>query len=517
LSGFGVMFVAAAAMALGTTPLAGRLARLMRIIDRPGTRKVHSTATPRIGGLAVVVAVLGSAWLSLFLGDSWRQELLGMPKPLAGLLGCGLFVCLVGLVDDIFNIGPRTKLAAQIAAATTACALGARIETVSAEGLFAWTAGWFAWPITILWMVALTNAVNLIDGLDGLAAGISAIAAASLAILAILTGQVALAAMLLALVGALAGFLLYNFNPARIFLGDCGSTFLGFFLSGAAVLCAPPDNSLMVLGLAVLALGIPVLDTVFSIVRRILNRRSLFAPDRGHIHHRLMEMGLSQRQAVPAMYLATLLATTIGLCMWLVSGAALAAVFLLGLAPLGILFRLAGAMRLREAILAFRIHRAILRDAREQQQAFEEMELRFREAVTLEQWWRAVRRTAREMRFARLTIDLGAGIGGGPRLSWSCPRHSLTDDETIHVAFLLPERLGGLPIGVEADVWVNGSLESVGRRLALFGRLLDEHANGNLAAMLQASTDYVSTADDPGGGEPTKAPKFAVKPAAGRA
>jgi UDP-GlcNAc:undecaprenyl-phosphate GlcNAc-1-phosphate transferase len=423
-------------------------------------------------------------------------------------LACSIFVCLVGLVDDIFNIGPRAKLAAQIAAAATACSLGVRIEVLSAEGLFSWQLGWLAWPITIAWMVALTNAVNLIDGLDGLAAGISAIACAVMAILAILAGQTILSAFLLALLGSLMGFLFFNFNPARIFLGDCGSTFLGFFLSGSAVLCASSTSSLTGLGIVLLAMGIPATDTLFSIVRRVLNRRSLFAPDRGHIHHQLIEMGLSQRRAVLAMYLVTLLASLTGLCMLFVSGPGLAGVFLLGLVPLGVVFRLAGAMRLREAAQAFRANRAIIRDARRQQQSFEKMQLRFREARTLDQWWRVVRRTAREMGFARLTIDLETQDDPGWHLNWISPRHGATDGEVIHVDFWLSRRLGGLPIRVEAEVLVDGSLESVGRRLALFGRLLDEHANGNLLALLDESPDYVSSgSSDPNSHEDLKIAK----------
>lgn len=493
---YGVIFFSAVVLALGATPLAGKLARLMRIIDRPGTRKVHSIATPRIGGLALVVPMLAAAAVAAWVGSSWHQGLLTTQRPLAGLLGCSLFVCLAGLVDDILNIRPRAKLLAQIAAAASACALGVRIETLSAEGLFSLQLDWLAWPITILWMVAMTNAVNLIDGLDGLAAGISTIAAATMASLAILGGQAALAVLLLALLGSLVGFMFFNYNPARIFLGDCGSTFLGFFLAGAAVICTTPTSTLTALGIAFLALGIPVLDTVFSMVRRMLDRRSLFSPDRGHIHHRLMEMGLTQRRAVLAMCLVTLLSSGIGMGMLVVRGPALAAVFLLGMAPLLAVFRLAGAMRLREALQAFRANRAIVRDARQQQQSFEEMQLRFREAATLEQWWRAVRRTAREMRFARLSIDLDGKEGRGWKLNWTSHQHDATDGEGVHVAFPLARRLGGLPLKVEADVLVNGSLESVGRRVALFGRLLDEYANGNLLTLLDQSSDYVSAASE---------------------
>ncbi|MCD6394084.1 MAG: undecaprenyl/decaprenyl-phosphate alpha-N-acetylglucosaminyl 1-phosphate transferase, partial [Planctomycetes bacterium] len=211
----------------------------MRIVDKPGTRKVHSTAVPRIGGLAVMLAAGAVVLIVRHVNNEAGRVLLQMQPKLAAILIACVFICLVGLIDDIWTLRARFKLLGQIIAALGVCSFGIRIDMISLPGTFAMHLGWLSWPVTVFWIVGITNAVNLIDGLDGLAGGISAIACGILVVFAFYTEQVALAVLMLVMAGSLAGFLFFNFHPAGVFLGDCGSMFLGFFLATGAAASAP--------------------------------------------------------------------------------------------------------------------------------------------------------------------------------------------------------------------------------------------------------------------------------------
>jgi len=475
-----VVFFGALAAALLTTPGVARLARAMRIVDRPGTRKVHTAAVPRIGGLAVVVSALAAAVPVIYLNHAIRTGFALELAHMLPLLATSAFIFVVGFVDDRIHIAARTKLLAQVAAALVACAAGIRIDFVAVAGWGAIHFGWWSWPITVVWIVGITNAVNLIDGLDGLAAGISAITCGAIAVFSIHTGQVVMATLMLGMLGALAGFLFYNFNPARIFLGDCGSMFLGFFLATASVVCATKSATLVGLALPALALGLPIFDTLFSMIRRALERRSMFAPDRNHLHHRLIGMGLKHRHAVILMYVVTLLAAGLGMFMMVTRDLATVAVFAGAMVPVLVIFRVVGAVRLREAFSAFQRNRAITREAKQQRQGFEHLQLRLREAEDLRQWWRAFRRAAREMDFARMVIELTDAEGAVHRLSWRLPERNGSAGRAIHVTVPLPHDRSGETLQAHVSVRINGSLESASRRLGLFGRLLDEHRLADL-------------------------------------
>lgn len=468
------VILGSALVAMVATPLAIRLARRLRIVDAPGPRKVHATAVPRAGGMAIVAAMLALVipviTLDNAIGASFR---LVHEKVLALLLG-GLVIFAVGLLDDLRGLRARTKLLAEIIAAGAMCAAGIRIDEITLPGAFTITFGPLACPVTILWIVGVTNALNLIDGLDGLAAGIAAITCGVIAVLAIVTGQPVMAVLMLALLGSLCGFLVFNFNPARIFMGDCGSLFLGFTLGTASVLSAMKTATLVGLALPLLALGVPLFDMLFSMLRRMLDRRSPFSPDRGHIHHRLLDLGLSQRRAVLALYSVTAGVATLALCMLVTRDATTVGVFVALLAALVGLFRLVGAVRLRESLAALQRNLAIRREMSEERRQFEESQLRLRESVSLESWWEAVCGAAERLAFAVLSMTVTDDDGTPRTFVWKHPNAAALADRWLLLSFVTPQADPRRPVHVEAHIGVNGSVEAAARRGALFGRLIDE-------------------------------------------
>jgi UDP-GlcNAc:undecaprenyl-phosphate/decaprenyl-phosphate GlcNAc-1-phosphate transferase len=495
-------YVGAMLLALIATPLMVRAARSWKVLDHPGTRKVHSVAIPRLGGVAVFVAlVVPVAALQLFDTDFTRS--LSDPNSyvrhvhVLALLVTGGIVFAIGLVDDMVGMGVRTKLVAQITAAAIACSMGIRIDYIglSEESIIEF--GWWAWPLTILWVVSVTNAVNLIDGLDGLAAGISLIACGVLLVFAIHTRNVTMMVLMTAMLGSLTGFLFFNFNPAKIFLGDCGSMFLGYFLATASVMCSMKSAALVGLALPAVALGLPIFDTLFSMLRRTLERRSMFAADRKHIHHRLIDMGLHQRHAVIIMYAITALAAGIGLLMIMVKDVGGIALILIGaLLPSLLIFRAVGAMRIREAFSTFQRNRIIAREAKGQRRGSEGIRLRLQEAATLDQWWKALRRAAREMGFARMVIHLALPGEPARHLVWRLPHRQTGSDRTMRTIFPMGHRKGGSPLRIEIDVPVDDALESIGTSVALFGRLLDECDLASLRKLIQNGDLVDDQSDD---------------------
>jgi UDP-GlcNAc:undecaprenyl-phosphate GlcNAc-1-phosphate transferase len=277
-------------------PLAAKLAFRIGAIDQPNARKVHNKPMPRLGGtgifIAFVVVVLATQ---------------GLDRSLMGILLGGAAIFLVGILDDIYRLSPWTKLAAQIAAALIAVYFGVRVHVMTNpfDGVF--QLGALSIPLTLLWIIGITNAVNLIDGLDGLAGGVCAIAAITIGVVAWKGDQMVVAYMALVLAGAIAGFLPHNFHPARIFMGDSGSMFLGFVLACLSVSGLAKGATLISLCIPVIILGIPVFDTLFAIIRRVNNQTPIFGADKAHLHHRLMDMGLSHQKSVVIIYIVSAL------------------------------------------------------------------------------------------------------------------------------------------------------------------------------------------------------------------
>lgn len=276
------------------TPFIIRLANKTGAIDVPkDARRVHSKPIPRLGGLGIFIGFLIP---SIFLIPP-------NAKVLAILLASGIMVNM-GIIDDISPLKAKTKLFIQIFCALIITWAGIRIDffTNPFENDILIVLKLLSIPITVFWIVGITNTVNLIDGLDGLAAGISIIAALTLGIVALTSGQYITATLLMGVVGGAVGFLPHNFNPAKIFMGDTGSLFLGFILSVTAILGTIKGATVLAVIIPLFALAIPILDTTFAIIRRFLAGKPIMEADRGHLHHRLLSKGLSQKKTVIFLY-----------------------------------------------------------------------------------------------------------------------------------------------------------------------------------------------------------------------
>ncbi|MDY2777113.1 MAG: MraY family glycosyltransferase [Collinsella sp.] len=292
------------------TPLAQKIAVRLDAVDYPSKRRINTQPTPRLGGIAVFFGLVVASALQIFgtIEWGWPSALIPHPRMTVDypLLGFSfLIIFLVGTIDDIFQLSPKTKLAGQILAAAIAAASGLLINVVVnpfSPGTEI-SLGLVSYPITVIYLVAYTNIINLIDGLDGLATGISAIAACSMFSFAILGGRGDAAALAIALIGSCLAFLRFNFHPAKIFLGDSGSLLLGFALGSISLLNVTRTAALTSLIIPLIVAGVPIIDTFSAIIRRMRAHVSIGQADKGHIHHRLIQEGYDQRQAVLLIYL----------------------------------------------------------------------------------------------------------------------------------------------------------------------------------------------------------------------
>ena len=300
---FLISFIGAAAVSALATPLARMIAFRFNIVSTPGGRHIHGRVIPRLGGVGIYIAVTITG-LALWLSGRLPELFDDRDEHLAyGLIAGGTLMFLVGLIDDVKGVRALYKLGFQIVAASIAWWLGFRVDVVSLPLLGDFSLGIFSLPATVFWVVGIINAVNLIDGLDGLAAGVVFFAGVTNFVVASLMGTTFVAVVMATLAGAVLGFLFYNFNPARIFMGDSGSYFLGFILAVCSI-AGPLQKASAAVSIAVpiAALGVPIIDTLLAMLRRFLERRPLFSPDRGHIHHRLLDMGITHRRAVLIIY-----------------------------------------------------------------------------------------------------------------------------------------------------------------------------------------------------------------------
>lgn len=304
LSVYGFPFLLAMLVSFILTPYIKKLAFAIGAIDKPDNRKVHKKIMPRLGGLAIYLGFMVAVLFSM-----------EMTKELIGILVGGTFIVIVGILDDKFSLPAKVKLLGQIFAAIILVAFGIEIEWVNNPFGGYWYMEYFSIPLTIFWVISFTNVVNLIDGLDGLAAGVSAIASITVILVAIQMGYYHVAILTAALAGAIIGFIRYNFNPAVIFMGDTGSMFIGYMMAAISVLGAFKTAATVALIVPAIALGLPIMDTAFAIMRRYSNGRPIFQPDKGHLHHRLLAMGMNQKQAVLLMYGITAL-LGIGAVLW---------------------------------------------------------------------------------------------------------------------------------------------------------------------------------------------------------
>ena len=287
------------------TPVVRTLAVKMGAVDDPRRRndperRMHDHPVPRMGGLAIVMGFLLSSLVFLPLNGQLQRILLG-----------AVIIVVMGIFDDIYDLPAKLKLMGQIIAAliVTVGEGGMAIEALSNPNIFSsnpyWVLGWLSVPVTVVWIVGMTNAVNLIDGLDGLACGVSSISSLTLLVIALLLGEPQVAILVAALAGGCLGFLPYNLNPAKIFMGDTGSTFLGFVLACVSIQGLFKMYTLISFVVPFLLFGLPIFDTCFAFIRRIAHGQSPMHADRSHVHHRLIDMGFSQKQAVAVLYVIT--------------------------------------------------------------------------------------------------------------------------------------------------------------------------------------------------------------------
>jgi len=293
-------------VALVFTPVVRLLAVKMGAVDDPKKetdpgRRMHSRPIPRMGGLAIFFGFLLSGLVFLApLDGQLRRILLG-----------AVIIVILGIFDDIYELSAKLKLLVQIVCAliVTLGKEGLTIDVLSNPNIFSpdpyWELGWLSVPVTVVWIVGMTNAVNLIDGLDGLACGVSCISSLTLLVIALLVGEPQIAILVAALAGGCLGFLPYNMNPAKIFMGDTGSTFLGYVLACISVQGLFKMYTLISFVVPFLLFGLPIFDTCFAFVRRIAHGQSPMHADRSHVHHRLIDMGFSQKQAVAVLYVIT--------------------------------------------------------------------------------------------------------------------------------------------------------------------------------------------------------------------
>ena len=307
-------------LSFAMTPIVKNFALKVGAIDVPtDERRMHRHPIPRLGGLAIFIGFLLSVVLFADL-----------TKQVQGILVGAIIVAALGAVDDLISLKPMAKLLGQSVAAVVAISHGVIIHLFTNPNIFSVNEfillEGLALPITFLWIVGVTNAVNLIDGLDGLACGVSAIASLTMFAVALLVAESNVAVLLAALMGACLGFLPYNMNPAKVFMGDTGALLLGYLLATLSVVGMFKFYAIVTFIVPVLALALPLLDTLFAIVRRVLRGQSPFTPDRGHLHHRLVDLGLNHKQAVALMYAISAL---LGLCAVVVVSTGPVRIFLL--------------------------------------------------------------------------------------------------------------------------------------------------------------------------------------------
>lgn len=315
--GFKYLVLVAIAMAVtyAVTPLVEKVASRLGAVDVPDRRKVHAEPVPCLGGIAMftgfAVALAFQSLAEQYL--PWQAGLLTRDNALAGIVAGATIMFVLGVLDDLHDLTPAAKFIGQLVAGGVLIWSGVRVEFLGEPfggGLL--YLGVWAVPVTLFWVLGFTNTVNFIDGLDGLAAGVCAISGATFFVFALQAGQTTAAVLCAVFVAVCIGFLKHNFHPAKIFMGDSGSMFLGFMLGAVAIQGVMKSIAAIALLVPILIMGVPIFDTAFAILRRLKNRQPITVADRGHIHHRLMHKGFSHRQTVIVIYVWSALLAAAG-------------------------------------------------------------------------------------------------------------------------------------------------------------------------------------------------------------
>jgi UDP-GlcNAc:undecaprenyl-phosphate GlcNAc-1-phosphate transferase len=384
------------------TPLQRDLARRLGITDAPDhRRKIHTNPVPRTGGISIFLTILVA--FAVLLAYERLVGVDGVDWRLIGItLAATSIVFVTGLWDDIRGLKPWQKLIVESAAAALACVSGIQIESLAGHWI---GATWWHWPLTILWLVVCTNAFNLIDGMDGLAAGVGLFATVTTFLTALLMDHSGLVLATAPLIGALVGFLRYNFNPATIFLGDCGSLSIGFLLGCFGVIWSQKSATMLGLTAPLISLSIPLLDTGLAVLRRAIRGKPIFGPDRRHIHHLLLEKGLKPRNAVIVLYMVAGVSAACALLIGLLDSryAGLIVVLFCAATWLGVQhlgyseFRTA-----RHVVFSGLIGRVI-----DSSLSLERLDSSLKAAQSDEERWKLLRDTSRQLGFSEARLAIG--------------------------------------------------------------------------------------------------------------
>jgi len=396
-----VLAASALLLTLVLTPACRTLCARLGWVDQPDLRKVHRAPIPRAGGIAIFLGY--AAALALFrFSPLWASySFPWAPLSVRALLPAVLIAFATGLLDDVFGLKPWMKILGQVLAAVVACYAGVQIHGIGGHSI----ATWWHIPLTMFWLVGCANAFNLIDGLDGLATGVGLFATATAFLSALISGNAALAYVTAPLLGALLGFFPYNFNPASIFMGDCGSMTVGFLLGCFGVVWSQKSTTILGMTAPLIALAIPLLDTALAIARRFLRRQPVFGADRGHIHHRLLARGFTPRRVAYVLYASA--GIVAGLSLLLSSDAkhlggivlvAFCAIIWLAIQYLGY-----------EEFDAARhmIFGGIFRGTLNANLSISQLEMAVRVARTVDECWGALVETSRGFGFSQASLEFG--------------------------------------------------------------------------------------------------------------
>lgn len=373
------------------------------------SRKIHSKPIPRLGGVAIVLAFFAPLVALLLVDSSVGRTYAANPDLIVALFGGGLLIAALGLWDDFKGSGAKEKFAVQFLVAGGLYFLGFRVESIANPFGDAIQLGYLALPFTLLWIVGVINAVNLIDGLDGLAAGVAFFATATMFVLALSRGDVLMCLMMASLGGAILGFLVFNFNPASIFMGDTGSMFLGFVLAAASIKTSTKSHTTVAMLVPIIALGLPIMDTLLAVTRRALLGRPLFSADKEHIHHRLMSrLGVTHRRAVLILYALCCLFGLTALSLAFANGPQ-TALLLCGLtAVVALLMRKLGYLTLSNAVAATETRKTNLLV----RSVARNIATEIHSATSLQDIWTAVRPMAEILGATRLELRFELRLNG---------------------------------------------------------------------------------------------------------
>jgi UDP-GlcNAc:undecaprenyl-phosphate GlcNAc-1-phosphate transferase len=433
------------AVCFALTPIVRRLASRVGLVDRPDrVRKLHGTTIPVAGGIAILLAVSAALVAALVIPGPLRDELVGHAGFLLGLLLAGLVISALGVVDDLVTLRGRYKLLGQVLAVGIVMAAGVVVRKIQ---LFGWDVelGLLSVPFTLFWLLGAINSLNLIDGMDGLLSSVGLIVAAALGAMALFGGQAVAACVAFALAGALLAFLRYNFPPASIFLGDCGSMLIGLLVGAVGIQGSLKAPATVALCAPVVILTVPLFDTAMAIVRRKLTGRSIYATDRAHLHHCLLRRGLSNRHVLLLVSFFCVVAAAGALVSLFCHSELLAVMVMAAVAGVFVTTRLFGHA---EFVLVKERLRGALAPLLNGRSGSEPREIRVRlqGSVEWEELWGELTLCATDLQLAAVCLDVNApAMHEGYYASWRHPGYRPEGRGSWHTE--IPVRAEGLLLG----------------------------------------------------------------------